>query len=75
MQIHPLVWKAFLNLIIIPFRKKTSGRLYRRLMEAVETETNGRPPLIYYTEGLADGVRRLLKQQTDAEYEVVIGMR
>lgn len=65
----PAVWLSVLNTLILPTRQFSSGSLYQRFTAGMETE--GNPPLIYYTQKLAEKMQVAL----GGAYDVETGMR
>jgi ferrochelatase len=68
-QILRPVWLSVLNLVILPARQFSSGSLYSRFTAGVDTQ--GKPPLIFYTQKLAEKLQREL----GGVFDVEIGMR
>eukprot|EP00055_Hartaetosiga_balthica_P001729 m.138670 g.138670 ORF g.138670 m.138670 type:complete len:602 (-) comp15997_c0_seq1:90-1895(-) len=67
-EITPLVWRFLLNYIIIPRRKYTSGKLYRRLFHTTNSVTS---PLTYHTRQFVETIEGVLGD----DYVVLEGMR
>ena len=68
-EIYPWVWRRVLNNLIIPFRKYSSGRLYQRLFDTVQSAEES--PLLYYTRRFASR----MASELGPRFEVALGMR